>query len=76
MFVVGKSVTGSDEAPEMTFSIVGTTGNIYKTTISKVSTCDCPDAQKGNQCKHICYGKYHDPRIHLTHISYVPSYYE
>ncbi|KAH8428826.1 RING finger protein [Aspergillus melleus] len=55
MFVVGKSVTGTDEAPEMTFSIVGTTGNIYKTTICKVPTCDCPDAQKGNQCKHICY---------------------
>ncbi|PLB54367.1 RING finger domain protein [Aspergillus steynii IBT 23096] len=55
MFVVGQSVTEIDEAPEMTFDIVGTTGNIYKTTIGKVPMCDCPDSQKGNQCKHICY---------------------
>ncbi|KAI9042592.1 RING finger protein [Aspergillus affinis] len=55
MFVVGKTVTGADKTPEMAFDIVGSTGNIYKTTIGKVPTCDCPDAQKGNQCKHICY---------------------
>ncbi|PYI10333.1 RING finger domain protein [Aspergillus sclerotiicarbonarius CBS 121057] len=55
MFVVGHTVTDVDDAPEMCFDIVGTTGNIYKTTIGKVPTCSCPDAQKGNQCKHICY---------------------
>ncbi|PYH89719.1 hypothetical protein BO71DRAFT_402836 [Aspergillus ellipticus CBS 707.79] len=56
MFVVGHSTaTNVDEAPEMSFDIVGTTGNIYKTVIGKVPTCSCPDAKKGNQCKHICY---------------------
>ncbi|PWY93777.1 RING finger domain protein [Aspergillus sclerotioniger CBS 115572] len=55
MFVVGHTVTDVDDAPKMSFDIVGTTGNIYKTTIGKVPTCTCPDAQKGNQCKHICY---------------------
>ncbi|KAA8649183.1 RING finger protein [Aspergillus tanneri] len=55
MFVVGRSVVGADDVPEMKFDIVGSTGNIYKTTIGKVPTCDCPDAQKGHQCKHICY---------------------
>lgn len=40
----------------MEFDIVGTTGNIYKTTIGKVPFCNCPDGRKGNQCKHICYG--------------------
>lgn len=57
MFVVGHTVSGTDEAPEITFDIVGSTGNLYKTVIGKVPTCDCPDAAKGNQCKHICYGK-------------------
>lgn len=56
MFVVGHTVTEVDDAPEISFDIVGTTGNIYKTTIGKVSSCSCPDALKGNQCKHICYG--------------------
>ncbi|GAA82577.1 RING finger domain protein [Aspergillus luchuensis IFO 4308] len=56
MFVVGHSVTEVDDAPEISFDIVGTTGNIYKTTIGKVPSCSCPDALKGNQCKHICYG--------------------
>ncbi|KAL4963257.1 RING finger protein [Aspergillus stella-maris] len=55
MFVVGQKVGGTDEMPELKFDIVGSTGNIYKTTIGKEPTCSCPDAAKGNQCKHICY---------------------
>lgn len=57
MFVVGHDVAGSEEAPEISFDMVGSTGNLYKTVIRKVPTCDCPDGEKGNQCKHICYGK-------------------
>ncbi|RAH74619.1 uncharacterized protein BO66DRAFT_388091 [Aspergillus aculeatinus CBS 121060] len=55
MFIVGHTVNLVDGFLNMSFDIVGTTGNIYKTTIGKVPTCDCPDARKGNQCKHICY---------------------
>ncbi|KAB8228462.1 RING finger protein [Aspergillus alliaceus] len=55
MFVLGYTVTGADDVPEMSFDIAGTTGNIYKTVIGKEPTCSCPDARKGNQCKHICY---------------------
>ncbi|KAI9923988.1 hypothetical protein MW887_007446 [Aspergillus wentii] len=57
MFVLGHSFTGTGEgeALEMNFDIAGSTGNIYKTVIRKVPTCDCPDSAKGNQCKHICY---------------------
>lgn len=57
MFVLGHTVTGADDVPEMSFDIAGTTGNIYKIVIGKEPTCTCPDARKGNQCKHICYGK-------------------
>ncbi|OJJ03760.1 hypothetical protein ASPVEDRAFT_43266 [Aspergillus versicolor CBS 583.65] len=55
MFVVGQTVTGTDENPDLGFDIVGSTGNIYKTVIRKEPTCSCPDARNGNQCKHICY---------------------
>ncbi|KAL2785856.1 hypothetical protein BJX66DRAFT_49202 [Aspergillus keveii] len=55
MFVVGQTVDGTDVLPEMKFDIVGSTGNLYRTTIGKEPTCSCPDGAKGNQCKHICY---------------------
>ncbi|KAL4921141.1 hypothetical protein BDW62DRAFT_140320 [Aspergillus aurantiobrunneus] len=55
MFVVGQTVAGTDEIPELKFDIVGTTGNIYTTFFRKEPSCNCPDAIKGNQCKHICY---------------------
>ncbi|KAJ5812336.1 RING finger domain protein [Penicillium riverlandense] len=55
MYVVGHTVGGTDEVPEISFDMVGTTGNLYKTVIGKVPSCDCPDATKGNQCKHIFY---------------------
>lgn len=40
---------------EENVDIVGTTGNIYTVTISYEPSCTCPDAMKGNQCKHIIY---------------------
>ncbi|PTU17378.1 hypothetical protein P175DRAFT_0536201 [Aspergillus ochraceoroseus IBT 24754] len=55
MFVVGQTVAGTDQAPELQFDIVGTTGNLYKTIIGKEPACNCPDALKGHQCKHIYY---------------------
>ncbi|KAI9376547.1 hypothetical protein BJX61DRAFT_324824 [Aspergillus egyptiacus] len=67
MFVVGQTVTGTDDVPELTFDIVGTTGNLYKTVIGKEPTCSCPDARKGNQCKHICYVKVLNAPVHLQY---------
>jgi hypothetical protein len=58
MFIIGHEVGGTEEVPEVSFDIVGSTGNLYKTTIKRDPYCDCPDGAKGNQCKHICYGKY------------------
>jgi hypothetical protein len=57
MFVIDHTVGGTEECPEISFHIVGSTGNIYKVVIRKEPTCDCPDGAKGNQCKHICYGE-------------------
>lgn len=58
MFVLGHSVRWIDGHPIIDFDIVGTTGNIYKVTVGKVPFCSCPDSQKGNQCKHVCYGTF------------------
>lgn len=32
--------------------MLGSTGNVYSVVISDVVSCDCPDAAKGNACKH------------------------
>ncbi len=49
----GKSEDGTCE--EEKFDIAGSTGNVYQVTIGRVPKCTCPDAGKGNQCKHIIY---------------------
>ncbi|SCV71974.1 BQ2448_4668 [Microbotryum intermedium] len=37
------------------FSVLGSTGNVYVVTIDSEPGCTCPDAQKGNFCKHILF---------------------
>eukprot|EP00986_Skeletonema_menzelii_P016083 scaffold13605_cov145-Skeletonema_menzelii.AAC.13 len=41
--------------PSIKFSVLGSTGNVYEVTISKVPYCSCPDAAKGNLCKHLLF---------------------
>ncbi|KAF9012885.1 hypothetical protein BDZ89DRAFT_963413 [Hymenopellis radicata] len=52
-FMVDREREG-DELKEV-FSVLGSTGNIYKVTIDHLPRCDCPDFQKGNHCKHIIF---------------------
>lgn len=58
MFAVSSSINWTDGYPIMEFGMAGTTGNLYTVIIGKVPSCSCPDNQKGNQCKHICYGTF------------------
>ncbi|MCJ1380512.1 hypothetical protein MMC17_003620 [Xylographa soralifera] len=55
MFVLGRERKGTEEAPEETIEMAGSTGNIYNVSINKLPSCTCPDNRKGNQCKHIVY---------------------
>ena len=55
MFVLDRMRGGTDDLPEETIAMAGSTGNIYDVTICQVPRCTCPDNQKGNQCKHIVY---------------------
>jgi Ring finger domain len=45
----------SGDPPSEDIDIVGSTGNIYRVTISHQPTCTCPDSSKGNECKHKVY---------------------
>jgi hypothetical protein len=57
MFLIDRNRTTSEDGTheEEVFDLAGSTGNIYQITVSKVPKCTCPDAGKGNQCKHIIY---------------------
>ncbi|RUP45393.1 hypothetical protein BC936DRAFT_148238, partial [Jimgerdemannia flammicorona] len=50
MFMVKRTIL-SPTSQE--FAVLGSTGNIYTVKIAHVPSCDCPDAAKGNHCKHI-----------------------
>jgi len=41
--------------PSIAFAVLGSTGNIYEVTISKIPRCNCPDHAKGNLCKHLLF---------------------
>jgi uncharacterized Zn-finger protein len=53
--VLSRERHGSDEVPEEKVLIAGSTGNVYTVNIGRIPECDCPHANKGNQCKHIIY---------------------
>lgn len=38
-----------------TFTMAGSTGNVYTVKIGVVPSCNCPDGEKRNTCKHILY---------------------
>mmetsp|Transcript_47624 Transcript_47624/g.101201 ORF Transcript_47624/g.101201 Transcript_47624/m.101201 type:complete len:278 (-) Transcript_47624:88-921(-) len=41
--------------PSVKLDVLGSTGNVYEVTIAKVPGCNCPDAMKGNLCKHLLF---------------------
>jgi hypothetical protein len=53
--VLSRERSGTDEMPEESVVLAGSTGNVYTQRIGLVPSCDCPHAMKGNQCKHIIY---------------------
>ncbi|KAJ7452852.1 hypothetical protein FB451DRAFT_676023 [Mycena latifolia] len=52
-FMVDRKRFGGELKEE--FQVLGSTGNIYTVTIQHKPSCNCPDAQKGNHCKHILF---------------------
>ncbi|KAI0681877.1 hypothetical protein BC835DRAFT_1001369 [Cytidiella melzeri] len=54
-FMVDRKRVDRDGELREEFQVLGSTGNVYTVTIQKVPSCNCPDALKGNQCKHILF---------------------
>lgn len=63
-FVLSRIRGGSEECPEESIEMTGSTGNIYTVEIGQIPKCTCPHAVKGNQCKHVLYVS-DGPPIHL-----------
>ncbi|KPM45935.1 hypothetical protein AK830_g617 [Neonectria ditissima] len=54
-YVLNRTRGGTDECPEETVEMTGSTGNIYTVHIAQQPRCNCPHALQGNQCKHVLY---------------------
>ncbi|KAI5860951.1 hypothetical protein GGS23DRAFT_578098 [Durotheca rogersii] len=54
-YVLGRTRCGTAECPEESVELTGSTGNIYTVRIAREPACTCPDAARGNHCKHIVY---------------------
>ncbi|KAI0332129.1 hypothetical protein GY45DRAFT_1247526 [Cubamyces sp. BRFM 1775] len=52
-YMIDRTRNGTELREE--FKVLGSTGNIYTVVIDKKPSCDCPDALKGNHCKHILF---------------------
>ncbi|KAI0067800.1 hypothetical protein BV25DRAFT_1819238 [Artomyces pyxidatus] len=52
-FMIDRKRVGGELREE--FSVLGSTGNVYVVSIDRKPSCTCPDAQKGNHCKHILF---------------------
>eukprot|EP00850_Spirogloea_muscicola_P000770 SM000003S11015 [mRNA] locus=s3:290395:294938:- [translate_table: standard] len=47
---------GHDSVPtSCDFHVLGSTGNVYTVTISRMPRCTCPDNARGNVCKHLLF---------------------
>ncbi|KAH9484565.1 hypothetical protein JR316_0004047 [Psilocybe cubensis] len=53
MYMVDRRRNGNELREE--FSVLGSTGNVYTVTVDRLPRCNCPDATKGNHCKHILF---------------------
>ncbi|KAK0213389.1 hypothetical protein DFS33DRAFT_121896 [Desarmillaria ectypa] len=52
-FMIDRERDGDDL--KETFKVLGSTGNVYTVVIDHTPRCNCPDASKGNHCKHIIF---------------------
>jgi len=52
-FMIHRRREGDEPCEE--FKVLGSTGNVYTVIIGRSPSCDCPDASRGNHCKHILF---------------------
>lgn len=55
LYLISQSKSKGDPGPVRVFKVLGSTGNVYTVRIARTVSCTCPDADRGNLCKHICF---------------------
>jgi SWIM zinc finger len=58
LFLIDRKVLdppGSEGGAKVQFVVLGATRNVYTVTVGQAPSCTCPDAAKGNLCKHILF---------------------
>lgn len=57
LYLIDKKVMGAGESSPAgcEFFVLGATGNVYSVKLEKIPSCTCPDAAKGNVCKHLLF---------------------
>ena len=53
LFLLSASI--DRDVPRGEFAVTGSTGNVYNVVFAERTTCSCPDAGKGNVCKHALF---------------------
>lgn len=49
LYLIESSAVGANAKK---YAVLGSTGNVYQVRVGPLVSCDCPDAAKGNVCKH------------------------
>ena len=55
MFLIERKDTSAEGSLGQEFTLLGSTGNVYKVKINKHPNCYCPDHMKSNLCMHILF---------------------
>ncbi|XP_024387869.1 uncharacterized protein [Physcomitrium patens] len=57
LYLIDKKMMDSEESllTGCEFFVLGATGNVYSVKLEKLPSCTCPDARRGNICKHFLF---------------------
>ena len=57
LYLIEKKMVDAEEGSPTgcEFFVLGATGNVYSVKLEKRPSCTCPDAAKGNICKHFLF---------------------
>lgn len=55
LYLINQTDESKEGALCKKFAVLGSTGNVYDVRIEQRPSCSCPDARKGDICKHILF---------------------
>ncbi|CAF0848286.1 unnamed protein product [Didymodactylos carnosus] len=63
LYLIAQTHTSDDEISRE-YKVLGQTGNVYDVVISRMPTCNCPDALRNSLCKHILFVMHRVLKVH------------